>query len=333
MPQLAGATDSSDLRLRSRLRLMPASRSRRVSPPPTTPPPPPVAAPAPGPALRFRQNHAASVPHSSSGLSVRIRHRREQPVLSHQAEHPVLADPDPLGRKPRLHLPVALAEERTRLQHRPDLFHPFLIAQCRLRAPLPRMATIGVQRPALLRSQRIHARPRDPTRLAHHRQRIPPVRRRTHPPTRLESFLSSSPNPPFFEKLRLQLDPHRHLPQLRPGAHQLPSRPVLLLQALPAAFQELPPPPLQLRRRYPNLPAHLADVLAAQQLQHHPGLPLGAPPLGEAGRPPPSGQPSPTLSYSETSCASSPFDPRWMAKVLSKKIGGTITTTRRFMAG
>ena len=48
-------------------------------------------------------------------------HRHQQTVLPHQPQHPVLADPDPLGRKPRLHLPVALAEERTRLQHRPDL--------------------------------------------------------------------------------------------------------------------------------------------------------------------------------------------------------------------
>ena len=35
---------------------------------------------------------------------------------------------------PRLHLPVALAEERTRLQHRPDLLKELLVAQCRLRA-------------------------------------------------------------------------------------------------------------------------------------------------------------------------------------------------------
>ena len=48
-------------------------------------------------------------------------------------------------------------------------------------------------------------------------------------------------------------------------------RPVLP-EALLAVFQELPPPPLRFRRHNPNLPAHLADVLAPQQPQHHPGL-------------------------------------------------------------
>lgn len=35
----------------------------------------------------------------------------------------------------------------------------------------------------------------------------------------------------------------------------------------------------------PELPAHLANVLAAQQPQHHLGLPLRAPPLGQSLRP------------------------------------------------
>ena len=39
-------------------------------------------------------------------------HRRQQSVRSHQPEHPVLADSDPLGRKSCLDLPVPLAEER-----------------------------------------------------------------------------------------------------------------------------------------------------------------------------------------------------------------------------
>ena len=107
----------------------------------------------------FVQNGDASVPRSSSGLSVRIRplwvrspagmpppHWRQQPVRPHQPQHPVPADPDPLGRQPRLHLPVALAEERTRLQHRLDLPHQLLVAQCRLRAPLPRLSAIGLWR-------------------------------------------------------------------------------------------------------------------------------------------------------------------------------------------
>ena len=80
-------------------------------------------------------------------------HRCQQPVLLHQPQHPVLTRPDPLGREPRLHLAVALAEERTRFHHRPGLFHQLLVAQCRLRAPLPGLSAIGLRRPALLRSQ------------------------------------------------------------------------------------------------------------------------------------------------------------------------------------
>ena len=75
-------------------------------------------------------------------------HRRQQPVLPHQAEHPVLAHPDPLGRKARLDLPVAFAEERTCLQHRPDLLQELVVAQCRLRASLPGLSAIGLQWPA-----------------------------------------------------------------------------------------------------------------------------------------------------------------------------------------
>jgi len=137
------------------------------------------------------------------------------------------------------------------------------------------------------------------------------------------------PVPPFFEKLPLQLDPHRHLPQLRPGPHQLPSRPILLLQPLLATVQELPPPPLQLRRRNPNLPAHLADLLTAQQPQHHLGLPLRAPPLRQDLPAVRGSSPGPALPISETiPCASSPLDPGWMAKLLSREIGGIIVMTR-----
>ena len=70
-------------------------------------------------------------------------HRRQQPMLPHQPQHPVLAHPDPLGREPRPHLPVALAEERTRLQYRPDLLHQVLVAQRRLGAALRRLSAIG----------------------------------------------------------------------------------------------------------------------------------------------------------------------------------------------
>ena len=79
------------------------------------------------------------------------------------------------------------------------------------------------------------------------------------------------------------------------------------LQTLLAPSEELPPPSLQLRGRYPSLPAHLANVLPPQQPQHHLRLPLRAPPLGEAGRPPqaaravllvrPSRHPAPPLSW------------------------------------
>ena len=62
------------------------------------------------------------------------------------------------------------------------------------------------------------------------------------------------PVSPFFEKLRLQLHPHRHLAQLRPGPHQLASRSVLRLQPLLATLQELPPPPLQALAAQPEAP-------------------------------------------------------------------------------
>ena len=59
----------------------------------------------------------------------------------------------------------------------------------------------------------------------------------------------------FFEALRLKLHPHRHLPQLRTGSHQLPVRRVLRLQPLTGPLQEPPPPALQLRggTRIPRL--------------------------------------------------------------------------------
>ena len=251
-------------------------RPRRTS---TSPPPSSRTATRPCPRVR-----PAAVAPVSPGMS--LPHRRQQSVRPHQPEHPVLADPDPLGPKPHLYLPVALAQERTLRQHRPDLLRQLLIAQLRLRAALPGPSAIGLHRPAALRPQRIHARTRHSPRLAHHRQRVGTVRLRTHPPERFKSFRSSSPYPPpFCQELRLQLDPHGHLSQLRPGSHQLPARPVLPLQALLAPVQEHAPPPLQLRRRHPNLPAHLADVLPAQKPQNHLGLPLRAPPLRQAFRP------------------------------------------------
>ena len=208
-------------------------------------------------------------------------HRRQQPVLPHQAEHPVLARPDPLGRKPRLHLAVALAEERTRLQHRPDLPQQLLVAQCRLRAPLPQLPAIGRRWPALLRPQRIHARTRDPPSLAHHRQRVRPLRRRTHPSKRLKAS-AARPRTPFFREAacnstRIVISPSF----ARVRISSPPGR--FFFKALLAALEELPPPPLQLRRRNPNLPAHLAMSSPRSSRKSCRRRALHR---GEAGRPP-----------------------------------------------
>jgi len=53
----------------------------------------------------------------------------QQPVLPHELRHPVLGDPDPLGRRQRFHLPVALPQEPTRLRRRRDLRKEFFVAQ------------------------------------------------------------------------------------------------------------------------------------------------------------------------------------------------------------
>ena len=130
------------------------------------------------------QNRAASVPHSSSGRSVRIRppwlrsprgtplpNRRQQSVLPHEPQDPVLARPGPPGRQARSHLPVPLAQERALRQHRPDLRHQRLVAQRRLRTALAKLL------PATgWRAQRVHARPWHPPRLAQQHQRIRPPR-------------------------------------------------------------------------------------------------------------------------------------------------------------
>ena len=113
--------------------------------------------------------------------------------------------------------------------------------------------------------------------------------RRTAPPdssTGLPEGFTDHRDPRFTEHFGADADgtaDHRHLP-LGPASAPLPAG--SLLQTLLAAFQELPPPPLQLRRRNPNLPAHLADVLAPQQPPHHLGLPLRALARHGALRPP-----------------------------------------------
>ena len=61
---------------------------------------------------------------------------------------------------------------------------------------------------------------------------------------------SAHPRTPILKELCLQLDPHRHLPQFRPGPHQLASRPVLPFGPCWPHYRKLPPPSLQLRRRY-----------------------------------------------------------------------------------
>ena len=127
-----------------------------------------------------------------------------------------------------------------RVRLRPDLGHQILVAQCRLRAPLPRLSAIGRQGPAEPGPQHIHARPRDPPRLAHHRQRVGPVRRRTHPSKRFKSFLSSSLYPlfsrssacnsirivisPSFARVRISSPPGRLFP-FSPCWPRLPGTP------------------------------------------------------------------------------------------------------------
>ena len=109
---------------------------------------------------------------------------------------------------------------------------------------------------------------------------------RTHPPKRLKSVLSSSPYPlfsrssacnstrivisPSFARVRISSPPGRFFafsPSLPPSRNSRRHR-------------------SRLWRRNPKLPAHLADVLAAKQPQHHLGLPLRTPPLRQAFRPP-----------------------------------------------
>ena len=48
-----------------------------------------------------------------------------------------------------------------------------------LRAPLPRLPGIGLKSPDDFRAHRVYARTSDSPRLAHHRQRVGPIRRRT----------------------------------------------------------------------------------------------------------------------------------------------------------
>ena len=110
-------------------------------------------------------------------------------------------------------------------QRRTELLHQLIVAQFRLRAPLPRPSAIGLQRPAELRPQHIHARMRHPAT-----SRTPSSAGRPDPspdsPARaLRELPQLVPVPPFFEELHLQLDPHGHLSQLRPGPHQPPRPP------------------------------------------------------------------------------------------------------------
>ena len=71
----------------------------------------------------------------------------------------------------RVHLPVAVADDRTRLQHRPDLAHQLLVTRYRLRTSLPRRSDIGLQRPAKPGLQCVHTRPSNSLGLPRHRQR------------------------------------------------------------------------------------------------------------------------------------------------------------------
>ncbi len=79
------------------------------------------------------------------------------------------------------------------------------------------------------------------------------------------------PEPPFFEELRRQLHPHRHLTQLRPRTHQFPLRPFTppALQPPLASLQEHSPPLFQIHRRDLKLTAHFSQIFSAKQPQHY----------------------------------------------------------------
>ena len=195
---------------------------------------------------------------------------------------------NPPGRQPRPHLPVALAEERTRL---PAPSGPPPPAP-RRSVPSSGPASTGSRRSdsggsANRAQQRVHARTRDPPRLAHHRQRLGPPRRRTHPSKRLKSCPQLVPVPPFFEK---------HQSATRPASSSPPASPWSASARLAAEFLPFKPswPPCWNSRRHRSSSggatriSRLTSTMSSPWMQprHHLRLPLLAPPFGEAGRPP-----------------------------------------------
>ena len=166
----------------------------------------------------------------------------------------------PFGRKPRVHLPVAFA---ACLQHRPDL----PAADPRRSVPVFGPRFPGCRRsdirglPSLARSA--YTLERATLHVSHtivsgYDRFVAGLTRPT-----ASGISSARPRTPIFPAAPPATRPRIVIsPSSARVRSRSPSRPVLPLQPLLAPFQELPPQPLQLRRRNPNLQAHLADVLA-----------------------------------------------------------------------
>ena len=140
---------------------------------------------------RIGRDPAAVAPVSSR---VPAAHRRQQPVLPHQPQHAVLAHSDPFRPQAGSHLPVPLTQEVALPEHLADLLDQGLIAQLRLRPPLPGLPNLRAQPSS---PHPVYRRTRHPPHLADHRQRVASSRPQTHSLPRLKSFLSSCPNPLF----------------------------------------------------------------------------------------------------------------------------------------
>src|SRR5436309_188426 len=118
---------------------------------------------------------------------------RQELMLAHQPQDALAADGEPAMGEPRADLPVALAVERRRDEHRPDRRNELAVADRRLRAalrPEDRHAGRG-------RHRQVHRRARHAQGRADHRQRIPPTRAGTHGTSHRRCFFHSSASPLF----------------------------------------------------------------------------------------------------------------------------------------
>ena len=202
-------------------------------------------------------------------------HRRQQPVLQHQLQHTVLADPDPSGRKPRLRLPVALARGTGSSSGTVRISST---SSSSLSAVLgPRFA--ASRRPdsggSVSRARNAYMLERATHHVSHTIvRRVGPVRRRTHSSKRLKSFLNSSPSAP---------------PATRPASSSPPASPESASVSLSAGSSSAPAGPL------PRTLAATAPVPAAQP--ESPGSPRRYPPPAAAVKPPRPSAPVPPLSW------------------------------------